>query len=180
MVDANVLRIDKSDKDTLERIQTFNTNEEHNIVNMHNHYLSEVFLLRHRLQDRPTNYTDTEEDDGWDLENEFTTGDNQPFQLYTGFGVTLMLILIYVGWKMRKRRQKTLDGYQYDHVGEYDELLQDTFLNDEYTQYDSDDESIASIISEYSRDGKDLVQIEMNKRSSWMNDDSVSLSEANG
>jgi len=71
------------------------------------------------------------------------------------------------------------DDYEYATVAaEYDELLEDTFINDEFTQEgDSDgDESIASILSEWSGDGDKYRQIEMTE----LDSDKLSLGEING
>ena len=71
----------------------------------------------------------------------------------------------------RKRRTQNLvqggetwgGDYDYANVAaEYDELLEDTFIDDEFTQDgDSDEESITSILSEWSRDENTSMKVDL-------------------
>lgn len=81
------------------------------------------------------------------------------------FGVLIFcLCRKFFGFTRHNENRNTWQGdYEYCNVvAEYDELLEDTFNNDEITQEgDSDEESLASILSEYSGDGKKFTDMEM-------------------
>lgn len=87
--------------------------------------------------------------------------------LISTFFVILLAVLFYfrrkllLPWKRRGNGNRW--GSEEDFattIAEYDELLQDTFNDDEFTQDDSD-ESITSILSEWS-EGASEMHIEMN------------------
>lgn len=87
-------------------------------------------------------------------------------------GACSLLIFIAAFFLVRRKRrtQNLVQGgetwggdYDYANVAaEYDELLEDTFIDDEFTQDgDSDEESITSILSEWSRDENTSMKVDL-------------------